>query len=130
MFAGRHAPDVAGQLEGLPQGKVEPQRRALAEYDADAGGQPAALGHRDEPADVNVAPAGHKDAGEHLQRGRFAGAVGTQVAEQFAPANGQVHPVDSGHGVPRPPEPAALAGKDELLAQPDGLDDVHDPVLR
>jgi hypothetical protein len=39
---------------------------------------------RVETGHANLAAGGHEDAGEHLDRGRFTGAVGADVADHFA----------------------------------------------
>ncbi len=80
------------------------------------------LRHRHQPADPHLAAAGHEHAGEHLQRGRLAGAVRAEVAEHLAALDPQVDAVDGGHRLPLAAQAAGLAGDGELLAQPARLD--------
>jgi len=56
-----------------------------------------ALLPRHAPVDDHLAVRGDEDAGEHLDRRRFACAVRAEVAHQLARLNGERHAVDGAH---------------------------------
>ena len=71
--------------ERLAHRQVPPQLGALAEDHADLARQAPPVGHRVAARRCVAVPAGrHQDAGEHLDRGRLAGAVGADVADRLA----------------------------------------------
>ena len=87
VAVGRHAVDVAQQLERVEQRQVPPELRALPEDDADPPRQLRSAARAGlEPGDRD-APAGrHEDAGQHLDRRRLAGPVRADVADHLARA--------------------------------------------
>jgi hypothetical protein len=81
----RHAVDVAQQVEALDHRQVPPQLGALAEHHADPRHVASFAGAR-ERQPIHLAAAGGRlqDAGEDLDGGRLAGAVGPDQADQLA----------------------------------------------
>ncbi len=80
----RHAVHTPVQLETFKQRQFPPELRALAEDDADI----ARIGH---PLRLRVATehghrsgTGRKDAGQHLDHRRFAGAIRTEITDRLA----------------------------------------------
>ncbi len=79
-----YAVDVAQQIERFDDGQVPPQLGALAEHDADVAYVLDALAPGYAPENRDVATVGHQDAAEHLHGGGLAGAVGPDIADEFA----------------------------------------------
>ena len=92
--------DVGQQLEGVERRQVEPELRLLTEHRADAVGEPAALAPRVEPEHRNGAGVVLQDAGQQLDGGRLAGAVGADEGNRLAGRHLEVDVVDRVH---RPP---------------------------
>ena len=130
VLGGGHAVHVTQECEGVGERQVPPELRALTEHDADAAREGDALGHRLEPAHAHAPRGGIEHAGEHLERGGLARAVGADVAERLSPLHGEVDAVD-GVDEPRPAaQPARPDAHRELLPEAGRLDDGHEPALR
>src|SRR5208282_191994 len=95
-------------------GDVPPELRALAEDGADRLHVLRALARGHEAVDANFAARGHEDAGQHLDRGAFPGAVRTDVADHFAALDGEADAIDRGNG-------AVVAHEKILDRAPDSL---------
>jgi hypothetical protein len=78
------AVDRAQQLERFDQRQIPVQLRALAEDHADRARVAAPLFVGYEARDADHPGSRHEDPRQHLDRGRLPGAVGTDVADQFA----------------------------------------------
>src|ERR1035437_729169 len=92
---GRDLVHVAGEIERLDDRDVPPQLGPLAEDDAHLlGVLPAALVGNEAVHD-QAALSGHEDAGQHLDRGGLAGAVGPEVGHRLAGLDAQVDVVHS-----------------------------------
>ena len=118
--------DAAQQLEGFDHGDVPPELRALAEHDADGFHVLAALAPGNEAVDANLAArTGHQDAGEHLDGGGLAGAVGADVADHLAAVDREADAVHRGDGavlahekiLDRAPDAFAAFERAEVLAE-------------
>ena len=92
--AGGDAIDVAQQVERVDHGQVPPERGALAEDRADGGDVADAVAPGDKAVDFDLAVGGDEQAGEHLDRGGFARAVGTEIADQFARGHVEADVID------------------------------------
>ncbi len=88
--------ETADEVEGVAQRQVPPQLGALPEDDADVAGVAFAVLPRHEARDPDPPRGGPEDAGEDLDRGGLAGAVGPEVADEFA------FPEREGDAVDRP----------------------------
>jgi len=84
---------VAIEPKTVAHRQVPPQLAALAEDDADLGGVAQAVGMGLAAEHVQRAGAGSEDAGHHLDHGRFAGAVGAEIADRLAGLDGETDPV-------------------------------------
>ena len=127
----RHAIDVTEQLERVAQRQVPPELDPLAEDDADPPRQLDPLPRGIEPGDANAPGRGHEDPGEHLDRGRLAGAVRAEVAEELALLHGERDPVDRVDDPALAAHAALLRTHDERLADVLELDRRgHEPTLR
>ena len=82
VVGGRHAVNRGEQVEAFDHRQVPPQLCALAEDHADTRDVAFPVLPRREPIDFAAAGARRQDAGEDLDGGRLAGAVGTDEAEQ------------------------------------------------
>ena len=85
----RHAVEVTQQSKRVEQGQVPPELRLLAEDDADAPGEVAALALRVESGDAHAAAGGHEDASQHLDRRALAGAVRPDQPDHLAALDGE-----------------------------------------
>ncbi len=129
----RHPVDRAQQFERLAQRQVPIELAALAEDDADVAGVLPALLVRYDPGDLDRAGSRHEDPGEHLDRGRLAGPVGTDVADQFARLDGHVDVLDrhfflvltGKEGPDRPAESFAADYRPERFPKRPRLNDWH-----
>jgi len=119
----REPVDRREQPEGLGQRQVPPQLAALAEHDADAAGQLAALADRLEPGDSHEAGGGHQYPGEHLDGRRLAGPVRADVADALAARHGEADAVDGPHHPALPPQPPDRPADHELAPQVPQLDE-------
>ena len=97
----RHAVDVAQQVEALDHRQVPPQLGALAEHHADPR-HVAAPAARQGTSPSTSQRAGRRleDAGEDLDGGRLARAVGADQADQLARARAEA---DAGQRLDRAP---------------------------
>ena len=109
--------DLLQQVEGVAQRQVPPQRGALAEDHADPAGQLGALAAGVDARDADRAGGRHQDAGEHLDRGRLAGAVRADVADHLAGLDLEAQLL---HGLDVGP-----AADPEGAGQPGDLDEGH-----
>ena len=92
--------------------QLEPQLRALPEQRADARRQlRAARCHGTRPSTVRRAAGRVQDAGQHLDRGRLAGAVRADVRE---PLSGRTEKVMPGTASTASPPAPAAAGRKRL----------------
>src|SRR5450759_2734709 len=91
---GRDLVHVAGQVERLDDGYVPPQRGPLAEDDADVAGVLLALLVRNQAVDDEAARGRHEAAGEHVDRGRLARAVGPEICDRLPGLDAEVDVVD------------------------------------
>ena len=85
----RQAVDAAEQRQRLARRQLEPQLRALAEQRADAHRQLPPLLPRHQAEHLRGAAGRVQDAGQHLDRGRLAGAVRADVREPLAGLDGE-----------------------------------------
>jgi hypothetical protein len=117
--------DPPQQLVRLDHGQVPPELGALSEHHADALRVADAIAPGLETADAS-APGGRlQHAGEHLQRGALARAVGPDEADELAAVDAEGDAVDGAHHVAaalreiaeRAEEAAMMARDPELLAQ-------------
>ena len=136
----RRPPDVvdpAQELEAAADGKGVPELRALAEDDADAPRELAALVPGHAARHKGLARAGPEDAGQHLERRRLAGAVGADESDPLARRDGEGDVLHRRHldHRPRPQEPGHGTTRcrarrrtphPEALAQPVDRDRRHD----
>ena len=76
--------DLLEQAERLDDRDVPPELRPLAEDHADRRDVAGALAVRHEAVAHDLARGRRQDAGQHLDRGRLAGAVGPDVADHLA----------------------------------------------
>jgi hypothetical protein len=96
----RDAVQPGDQLERLGEGEVPPELAALAEDDADVERVALALPPGDQAVHFDLPGGRHQDAGQHLDRGGLAGAVGAEVADQLALLDVEADAVDrAGDGV-------------------------------
>ena len=117
--------DAPQQLERLDDGDVPPELGALPENHADGFHVVAALAEGNEAVDANLAARGHQNAGEHLDAGGFARAVGPDVAHHFAALDRKAHAVDGGNRpvvahkqiLDRAPHPFAPVKRAKMLAK-------------
>ena len=123
---GRHAVDMAQELERVDQRQVPPQLHALSEHRADAFRELDPPARRLEPCHRDSTGRGHEDAGQHLDRGRLAGAIRAEVAEQLAALDAERDVLDRIDDNALAAE--APAAHDELLREVLDLD--HPPALR
>ena len=77
------------QVEGVLEREVPPERGALAEDHPDPPGQLRALAAGVDPGHPDRPRRRDEDPGEHLDRGRLAGAVGADVADHLAGLDAQ-----------------------------------------
>ena len=123
---GRDAIDVAQQLERVDQRQVPPQLGALAEDHADALGDLLAPAVRHHAEHFDVPAAGDQNAGQHLDRGRLAGAVRPQAADHLAALDPERHVAHGAHlavlavhqRAHRAEQPAPMLGHAKRLFQP------------
>ena len=94
----RDVVDAAEEFEGFDDGDVPPELGALAEDDADGFYILAALAVGDVAVDADFAAGGDQDAGEHLDRGGFSGAVGADVTDHFAAFDCEADAIHGGDG--------------------------------
>ena len=119
----RNIIDPAQEPEGFDDGDVPPKLCALAENNADCFDVLAALAERDEAVDADFAGSWNKDAGKHLDRSRFAGTVGADIADDFAAVDGEADTIDGRYRVvvadekvlDRTPKALAAAERAEML---------------
>ena len=78
------AVDVAEELQAFDDWEVPPELGALAEHRADAGDVADAVAPGDGAAYFAVAAGRFEDAAEDFERGRLAGAVRAEEAEELA----------------------------------------------
>jgi hypothetical protein len=78
---GRNAVDRAQEFERFDQRQIPIQLRALTEDDTDIPRVFAAPGVGDDPGDPHFARRRDENAGQHLNRGRFARAVRSDVTD-------------------------------------------------
>ena len=71
-------------VEAVAHRQIPPELAALAEDDADLAGIRHALLVRRAAEHRERRRRGHEDAGHHLDHGRFAGAVGAEIADGLA----------------------------------------------
>ena len=110
-------------MEGVLQRQVPPQLAALTKDDSEVASQGATIGHRVQSTRPHLPRRWHQDAGQHLDRGRLAGPVGTYVSAGLTGLDGGGDPID---GVDHPPSSAYSPGfiaDDERPAQVAHLDD-------
>ena len=80
----RHIVNPPKQLERLDYRDVPPELRPLAEHHADRFHILPSLAEGNVTVDPDLSARRHQNAGEHLDGGRFAGAVRADVADHFA----------------------------------------------
>jgi hypothetical protein len=112
---GVDAVETGEERDQLRRGQVIEEGGRL-ELDADQAADRGALGDRVEAGDADAARVGRAQPLDHLERGRLAGAVRPEEAEDLARPDGEVDPGDG--------DRAAVA-----LDQPAGLDDRIDRGL-
>ena len=102
-----NAVDLAQEVERLDHGEVPPELGALPEDDADAGdvGDAVFPGHA--PFHLAAAAVRHEDAGEDLDGGGLAGAVGADVGDQLPPLYGEGDAFEGGHRAVAPADQSA-----------------------
>ncbi len=85
----RHAIEMPQQAQRVDERQIPPELGALAEDDADAPRQFAALAHRIESGHAHTALAGNENAGKHLDGRTFARAVRPDQADHLACFNAE-----------------------------------------
>ena len=76
--------NVLQKLEGIDDGNIPPQLRALSEYDTDVADVFFALLPRNQAVDNTFAGVRGKDSAHYLNAGGLSGAVGADVANHTA----------------------------------------------
>ena len=131
----RNVVDRAQQLERLAQRQIPVQLAALSEHDADVLGVGLTLLVRNEAGDADSPGCGHENTGQHLDRRRLAGAVGADIADDFARLKTKADALDGRlllvfareERAKRPAQPGLAFDRPEDLPKVDGLDDRHRP---
>ncbi len=117
----RDAVHAVHQPVRVAQREVPPERRALAEDDADAVRQPGPLPGRVDAGDAQPAAARSEDAGQHLDRGRLPGPVRTDVADHLTARDAEADPVHGPHlAALGAQQPGAAADLEDLLHTVEG----------
>ena len=136
---GRDPVHPGHEIERLDQRQVPPQLAALAEHHPDIQRVflPAPPWHQ--ACDFEGAGCRDQDAGQHLDRGRLACAVGTDIPDQLSALHGEGDAVDRGRrvvlaceqGAQRPERsPLAPRGTERLGESIDPDDRVSDRGVR
>src|SRR5215211_1172519 len=131
VAVGRHAVDVAEQLEGVLERQVPPQLDALAEDNADPARELDPLPRRLDAGHAYPTAARDEDPGQHLHRGRLPRAVGADIAHHRASLDRKADTVDCAYDLALATNAPALPPDDERLLEFGQLDcDRQVPVLR